>query len=566
MCPNRRALKRHTLNLIEDIKATVSELERFMSQRDEYVCKLSNDIRTKFLDYVNCVKVSKVEKKLKQLNKGLCHDTPQVTFPNRPENYVFNLSDKVLNQKQLEVLSLGMKFCPNRTYKDRLEIETQFEMLSEQLTDLSPHDVSELESLKSTFVDTCFKYNRTRTRQRGLLDKEHIEALKDLAKNKDYMLSKPDKGSGVVILNTADYDSKLSSILSDASKFQLINGSKDLTESVEKQLAMRLKDLKDQLHISSKEFFQLKPTGSRIPRLYGLPKIHKQGVPLRPILDMVGSPYHELAKWLAEKLKPLRECLTSNCVRDTFDFVDRIKSSNVKDKRMLSLDVNSLFTNVPLIETIDYVCSSLEELKLEIGLPSSIVKELLLRCTMNVQFLARGNLYRQVDGVAMGSPLGPLLADIFMAKLENGPLKPMLDSLPTYVRYVDDTFIICNDNIGPHELLNVFNDSHKAIKFTVESEIDGCLPFLDVLLTRQHEGHLTRTIYRKPTWTGQYTSFHSFVPLQMKRNLIKTLAYRARRICSKETLGAELHRFSTALAENRSSSHIYRQEHERESS
>ena len=251
----------------------------------------------------------------------MCYDTLLVTFSNHPENYDFNSSDRVLNQNQLEVLSLGMKFCPNRTYKDRLEIETQFEMLSEQLTDLSPHDVSELESLKSTFVDTCFKYNRTRTRQRGLLDKEHIEALKDLAKNKDYMLSKPDKGSGVVILNTADYDSKLSSILSDASKFQLINGSKDLTESVEKQLAMRLKDLKDQLHISSKEFFQLKPTGSRIPRLYG----------------------HISSKEFFQR-EPTGFC----------------------NPRLY--DVNSLFTNLPLIETIDYVCSSLEELDSEIGL------------------------------------------------------------------------------------------------------------------------------------------------------------------------------------------------------
>ena len=54
VCPNRRALKRHILNLIVDIKTTVSDFERFTSQRNEYICKLSDDIRTKFLDYVNC--------------------------------------------------------------------------------------------------------------------------------------------------------------------------------------------------------------------------------------------------------------------------------------------------------------------------------------------------------------------------------------------------------------------------------------------------------------------------------------------------------------------------------
>ena len=61
---------------------------------------------------------------------------------------------------------------------------------------------------------------------------------------------------------------------------------------------------------------------------------------------------------------------------------------------------------------------------------------------------------------------------------------------------------------------------------------------------------MTRTTYLEPTWTGRYTSFHSFVPLQIKRNLIKTLAYRARRICSKETLEAEFNLISNTLAEN----------------
>ena len=97
---------------------------------------------------------------------------------------------------------------------------------------------------------------------------------------------------------------------------------------------------------------KLRPTGSTIPRLYGLPKVHKDGVPLRPILYVNNSPYHAIAKWLNGILDPIRKSLSIYSVKDTFEFIECIKNINVKGKSMLSLDVISLFTNVPLNETI----------------------------------------------------------------------------------------------------------------------------------------------------------------------------------------------------------------------
>ncbi|MES9973352.1 MAG: reverse transcriptase domain-containing protein [Candidatus Thiodiazotropha sp.] len=319
---------------------------------------------------------------------------------------------------------------------------------------------------------------------------------------------------------------------------------------IERQLLKTLQTLKQRDLITTTEFNQVKPTGSRIPRLYGLPKVHKNGAPLRPILDMNGSPYHALAKWLTNKLKPLRDRLAGHCVKDSFQFVEHVRDQRLRNKRMISLDVNALFTNVPLIETVDYVCSSLESLNLDVGLPVQIIKELLLRCTLNVQFLSNGRMYRQIDGVAMGSPLGPLLADLFMAKLENTTLQPTINSLPLYLRYVDDTFLIIEDTVEPTEILNQFNNAHCSIRFTHEIEDNDSLSFLDVLLTKKVDGSLKRSVYRKKTWAGQYTNFHSFVPLQRKRNLVKTLAYRARNICSDDTIVEELDFVSKALMEN----------------
>ncbi|BHF64084.1 hypothetical protein SprV_0200708300 [Sparganum proliferum] len=174
----------------------------------------------------------------------------------------------------------------------------------------------------------------------------------------------------------------------------------------------------------------------------GLPKIHKHGLPLRPILDMRNLPYHTIAKWLVEKLKPLQSHLYPLSLKDSFEFVEAIKDINVDGRRMLSLDVASLFTNVPVVETINYLCDVIRDTNYPLGMPVETLKELLTRCTQNVQFLCNGQLYRQIDGVAMGSPLGPFLANVFMGKVERPSLQDTINGLKFYGRYVDDIFCL----------------------------------------------------------------------------------------------------------------------------
>ncbi|RJX63460.1 hypothetical protein DZ860_24175, partial [Vibrio sinensis] len=81
------------------------------------------------------------------------------------------------------------------------------------------------------------------------------------------------------------------------------------------------------------------PIGTHLPRLYGLPNIHKPDIPLRPVLDMYDSPYHTVAKWLVTVLKPLHNRLIKHSIKDVFQFVDRIKNINTKDQTMISFDV-----------------------------------------------------------------------------------------------------------------------------------------------------------------------------------------------------------------------------------
>ena len=260
-----------------------------------------------------------------------------------------------------------------------------------------------------------------------------------------------------------------------------------------------MRTLKQNGLIDTGTFNRIRPTGTVIPRLYGLPKVHKEGLPFRPILDMSNSPYHAVAKWLANILEPVRRHVAKYSLRDTFEFVDSIEGMNLVDQSMFSLDVTSLFTNVPLYETIDYLCDSIHDTQINIGLPVDELRRLLLMCTENVQFKFNGQIYRQNDGVAMGSPLGPLLADVFLSKLENTDLKGTIEGLTLYRRYVDDIFCVAPNRQPSNTIRDRFNLAHTNAVFTAEQESENKLAFLDVLIERNPDGLIQRKVHQKAT-------------------------------------------------------------------
>ena len=354
-----------------------------------------------------------------------------------------------------------------------------------------------MDHFRSAVLDCCKQYVTKPIRTRGPLSRQHITELKDLKNNSNIVIWRPDKGSGIVLMNKEDYIKKLEDILQDKTKFHKCTKEKDKTTSVENALSKVLHKMHKDLLIDSETLEKLKPSGCTIPRLYGLPKVHKQGIPLRPVLDMYSSPYHAIAKWTSKLLEPVRKVLTRYSLWDTFEFVDRIKYVNHSDKRLLSFDVVPLFTNVTLTETVSYICDFINEHKLNIGIPTHYLKEIILRCTLNIQFCFNNKLYRQIDGVAMGSPLGPVLADCYMAKLENTVLSGAIKQLTFYSRFVDDTFIMCDNDVDIDKVLELFNTAHPSVSFTMSEEQNGEIPFLDVLLIGKDDGYLERRMYRK---------------------------------------------------------------------
>ena len=137
------------------------------------------------------------------------------------------------------------------------------------------------------------------------------------------------------------------------------------------------------------------------------------------------------------------------------------------------------------------------------------MKYLLEIATKESHFLFNGKTYRQHNGIAMGNPLGPLFADIYVKYLENKYMKRIQENgVLHYKRFVDDTFTLVHKNTNKNKIIDILNSYDNQIQFTCEEEQDEALPFLDVKIKRnqQQSTPFATSIYRKKTFTGKGVS------------------------------------------------------------
>ena len=154
-------------------------------------------------------------------------------------------------------------------------------------------------------------------------------------------------------------------------------------------------------------------------------------------------------------------------ISDTLAFPELLKNiENSDDYEDVSYDVESLFTSIPIKETIDYIIHKIYiKNVIEPMCKKSIFKKLLRKLTKECTFLVNNRLIKQIDGCPMGGPISVVFADIYMCKMEDdvvAPLKPIF-----YKRYVDDTYVIRKKNTTD-ELFEKLNTYHDNIKLTIE--------------------------------------------------------------------------------------------------
>nr|XP_027227216.1 uncharacterized protein LOC113819174 [Penaeus vannamei] len=197
---------------------------------------------------------------------------------------------------------------------------------------------------------------------------------------------------------------------------------------------------------------------------------------------------HKDAMWTGSIERALDLNLTINqyTIRNTFTFVQNLLNiPNANEFVMASFDVTNKFTNVPLDETINIIVNLLfRNSNYVFGLNQEHFRKLLNIGTKDISLFFNGKLYKQIEGFAMGSPVGPTLANIFMCH---------------------------NEEIW---LNNCPSDSNQCTTldiFTSDVENNGSLPFLDVNISGNDNSYVI-SVFRKPTYTGLTTKFRSYIP------------------------------------------------------
>ena len=160
--------------------------------------------------------------------------------------------------------------------------------------------------------------------------------------------------------------------------------------------------------------------------------------------------------------------------------------------------------------------------------------------------------YKQVDGLAMGSPPAPYLANIWLSKFD-----PVIaGEAKVYGRYMDDIYTTIK-KANSAAKLNEINQLHENLKFTMETENEGRLPFLDLCFV--HTGNrVSTTWYTKPTDTGLILNYHAVAPRRYKRAVVQGFVHRIARACSSwENFHESLCRAKTVLEQNQYSPQFF---------
>ena len=324
-------------------------------------------------------------------------------------------------------------------------------------------------------------------------------------------------------MDKTDYHDKMTALTDDKQTYELLK--RDPTPALQRRMNKKLLTMNKTGTIDDYRYRRLRCSVPQPPKLYGLPKIHKPDIPMRPIVSFCGSPTYELSKYLCEILKPLTED-SPHRLQSTEDFINGIKTLRIPDNyKLVSFDVKSLFTSIPLDLALQCTRTALERQTAPPPIPIGDIMNLLSLCLTSTYFQYNGQHFKQLHGTAMGSPVSVIVAEIVMQNIEQQALTTYTNELPFWYRYVDDTITaVPDDDIDDfHKHLNKQDPN---IQFTKETEQNGQLPFLDCLVTRDND-KLSTTVYRKPTHTDRLLDETSYNPTMHKATTIRTLTRRA---------------------------------------
>nr|VZI41480.1 unnamed protein product [Spirometra erinaceieuropaei] len=399
--------------------------------------------------------------------------------PKSPRNdkRVHNLPSKGLTKDQMQVLRHEASFNMADTKPVNMIAAVESILFQTEATE-------ETKNLIRHQVSSLLMAHR----QREVLSKLERGALRELKADKDLVIVPADKGRATVVLDKPDYLQKAKGLLEDR-QFYVPCATNPLKALI-REINATLLALENSGAITPTDRRMASPQDTALARFYGLPKVHKDGAPLRPIVSLKGTPTYGLAKWLFRRLKFLT-AESDTTVSSSAQFLEELKEE-------LTIETTELLLQSKYDET-------------ENRLGHAQVLQLLKLC-LRTYFTFDGTIYEQVKGIPMGSPISGFIAEAVRVVGLPTPETEILGPVLTFQEHLNAVF--------------------PDIQFTLEEEENNQLAFLDVLVCRKDCGELKTKVFRKATNTMQILNFNSNHPISHKRSCVRTLYRRVETHCS----------------------------------
>ena len=355
-----------------------------------------------------------------------------------------NLSSEQLSTSEISLLCKGLTFCPLPSRPDTFQLKKDLIQFSRRLRlkeyfwdseDDNEEDVAykllrrasvwtplvnrdaALESYIKLINDNIQEQIQTpRKCCRDNLTKEERQALVSLRTRTDIVIKKADKGSATVVMSRQQYVTEVMRHLQNQYHYEKL--PEDPTEVFFEEIKAFLEDMVSRHSIDKKTMASLLVKNSKPSRFYILPKIHKPGNPGRPIVSSCGSSTEGILHFVDYHLAPLVKEIPS-FIKDTTDFLNRIETIDnlPSDTLLVTLDVRSLYTNIPHSEGIEACRAALNTRQVLQPPTEDLIHLIKLILTKN-NFTFEEEHYLQIHGTTMGTRMAPSYANLFMGNLE----------------------------------------------------------------------------------------------------------------------------------------------------
>ena len=451
-------------------------------------------------------------------------EPPKDPLSTTNNKWFLNLTQQSIPEDVSNLLQLGGEFCLPISQNKK---EVVHEFIKDVESNIIQKKIKKETNIRNIVIPRLYKYLDSYT-SKDSIDAHLISMSRSTSQfcknNPNIMFTRADKGNVVVALDRESYIEKMETTLNDISTYNTAKNNPSL--KLKRNLNNVLKKnwlQKD--YIDKRKFHTLRASECPLPKAYGLPKIHKNNIPYRIIVSSIGTALYPIATFLHEIISESVPHSIGH-VNNSFELYNSLTRKEIPESHILiSLDVISLFTNVPIDLAVEGIRKRWSYIEKNTKIPIDEFISAIEFILSSTFFSFNNIIYKQTHGMPMGSPLSPIIADIVMQDLKSHAMNILKLDIPLYKRYADD-IIMAAPRDRVMDILSIFNNFHSRLQFTVEYESNHCLNFLDIKLIRTNN-FLTIDWYHKDTFSGRYLSYYSSHPQCHKIGTIYGLVDRA---------------------------------------